>query len=259
MRTAFLALLVFCFWPYVARGEPVESARADTEPFPLNCSIPPPDISGWEVISQSRTEFRISDTAVAYLGLAVEYTDYKDPLTDGEFVRIFSRHIPLILEQKDLSDRVILDVATRIYTQKEEQDRLNELGKEADLFLVVRWKTKENSRTGEDNARDGAADVWFLDSNEECLVTQLIDPGDKIGIEFLTENVGNGKPRNVFVGVRYSIEMRPEDTDENLCLDNKNEDEDKNRDQDACKVKKFYHILKVDRRDVLLLTNGRGQ
>jgi len=41
----------------------------------------------------------------------------------------------------------------------------------------------------------------------------------------MTENVGNGKPRNVFVGVRY-------------------------------RIGDVYHILKVDRRDVANLMNG---
>lgn len=206
------ALFVFCFCPYFA--------RADTNTFPANCSPTAPDISGWEVVQPSRTEFRISDRAIAYLGLAVEYTDYKNPLNSGEFVRVISRHIPLIPEQKEINERVILDVATTLYNQKEEQERLDKLEKESDSILFMRWRTQEDPLMGR-GQRDGDVDLWFLKSSGECLVAK----NEKVAIQFLTENVDNGKPRNIFVGVKYQIGD-------------------------------VYHILKVDRRDVLLLMNG---
>lgn len=243
MKTALLTLLVFCFCPHLARGEPVESARADTDVFPANCSIAAPDISDWEVVKTPRTEFRISDLTVAYLGLAIEYADYRNPLNGKEFVRVFSRHIPLIPEQKDPNERVILDVVIMLYNQKEERERLAQLEKESDVFLFMRWRTGDNIRTGGDML-DGDVDLWFLKSDGGCLVAK----NEKVTIQFSSENVGNGKPRNVFVGVQYSIEIYP---DENICS------EDESKDEDVCKVQKFYHILKVDRRDVLQLTNGR--
>lgn len=212
MRTTLLALIIFCFSPYLA--------RADTDIFPANCFVPPPDISGWEVVPISRIEFRLSDTAVAYLGLDIEYTEYRNLINTKEFVKVVSRHIPLIPEQKKLNERVILDAATALYARKEEQDKLKELDEKTDPILYVRWQTKDDPRTGRD-IQYGDVDLWFLKPSGECLVAK----NEKVGVQFLTENVGNGKPRNVFVGVKYQI-------------------------GDA------YHILKIDRRDVLLLMNG---
>lgn len=212
MKTVFLGLVIFCFCPYLA--------RADT-PFPSNCTISPvPDISGWEVVSKSRTEFRLSGTAMAYLGLDIEYAEYRDP-NSSEFVRVISRHIPLIPEQKRINERVIFDAATALYARKEEQDRLNQLDENTDPILYIRWRTKTNLRTGKDE-RDRDVDLWLLKPSGECFVAK----NEKVGVQFLTENVSNGKPHNVFVGVKYQ-------------------------------VGDVYHILKVDRRDVLLLTNGR--
>lgn len=220
MRTVLVALIIFCFYPYFARGEPVESARADTNTFPANCEFAAPDITGWEIIRTSRIEFRLSDESIAYLGIDVENTDYRNPLNTKEFVRVISRHIPLISFQKKLNEMVILDTAVTLYNQKEEQDRFNELEKEIDPILFIRWRTKESSRTGQ-NQRYSDVDIWFLKSSGECLVAK----NEKIGVQFLTENVGDGKPKNVFVGVRY-------------------------------RVGGVYHILKVNRGDILLLTNG---
>lgn len=210
MRTALLSLAIFCFCPYLA--------RADV--FPANCSVPVPDISEWKVLSKSRAEFRISDTAAAYLGLDIEYTEYRNPINAGEFVKVTSRHVPLISEQKKLNERVILDTALTLYAQKAEQVRLSELADKVDPVLFMRWRTKENPRTGK-NERDGDVDLWFLKFSGECLVAK----NKKVATQFLTENVGNGKPRNVFAGVKYQI-------------------------GDA------YHILKVNRFDLVHLTEG---
>lgn len=228
MRIVLLILLAFCFYPYFARGEPIESARADTdmlavsqvESFPANCSVSAPDITGWETVRTSRIEFRLSDYAAAYLGLDIEYAEYRNPLNSREFIRVISRHTPLISVQNKLNERVILDAATTLYNQKEEQDRFNKLEKEIDSILFMRWGTKENPRTGKD-MQDGDIDLWFLKSSGECLVAK----NKKLGEQFLTENVGDGKPKNVFVGVKY-------------------------------RIGDVYHILKVNRGDILLLTNG---
>ncbi|OGN03822.1 MAG: hypothetical protein A2655_00995 [Candidatus Yanofskybacteria bacterium RIFCSPHIGHO2_01_FULL_43_42] len=229
-KSLVLASIVFCFCPYFARGEParselierVESARADTDIFPANCVIPAPDISGWEIVQTSRIEFRISDEAVAYLGLDIEYAEYRNPDDPGEFVRVVSRHIPMIPARPVINNgQLFREVATALYVQKKEQDRLNEIGKKTDSILVVRWRTKKNSRTGKD-MKDGNVDIWFLQSSGECLTTQ----NKRVGVQFMTENVGNGKPHNVFVGIKYQV-------------------------GDA------YHILKVDRRDLVQLMNER--
>lgn len=245
MRTVLLALILFCFCPYIA--------RADTKPFPANCSVPVPDTSGWKTIQSSRIEFRLSDYAAAYLGLDIVYMEYRNPLNDREFVRVISQHIPLIPEQKKLNDRVISDVVTTLYTRKEEQDRLSELATRTDFVLFVQWRTKENPRTRQNQLDDDVGvNVWFHNFDGGCLVVK----NEKVRTQFLTENIGEGKSINVFVGVQYSIEVRPEDTDENICSENKNENKNKDEKEDACKAKKFYHILKVNRSDILLLTNG---
>ncbi|MBI4158477.1 MAG: hypothetical protein HY505_02575 [Candidatus Yanofskybacteria bacterium] len=206
MKTVLLVLIVFCFCPYLARG--------DTDIFPASCSVPVPDISGWEVGQTSRIEFRLSDETVAYLGLDVEHRTYRNP-DSGEFMKVFSRHIPLIPSRpKQTNERVIADVATELYVQKDEKDRLGELNKKMDSFLYVYWRIQKNSRNGNDML-DGDVDIWFTSFDGSCHFMQ----NEPIGIQFLSENVGNGKPRNVFVGVKYQ-------------------------------VGDVYHILKIDRRDV---------
>ena len=205
------AWIVFCFCPYYA--------RADT-PFPANCSVPVPDISGWEAIQASRVEFRLSDKTVAYLGVTVKYIEYRNPANVREFVEVVRRYIPLVSERQNLDELIISQTAIALSVRKEEEDRLNQLEKETDPILYVRWLTKENSRTGKD-VKDGDVDIWFLQSSGECLVVQ----NEWVGVQFVTENVGNGKPRNILVGVKYQV-------------------------GDA------YHILKVDRRDDDVLTKG---
>lgn len=223
MKTALLALFILYFCPYLARADTEVLAVSKVEPFPTNCSVPAPDVSGWKVTRTSRIEFRFSDYAAAYLGLDIEYTEYRNPLNTREFVRVVSRHIPLIPEQKKIDDRIIFDAATVLYTKKEEQGRLIKLGKETDLVFFIRWEIKESPHAEQDQLDDDAGvNVWFHKSDGGCLVAK----NEKVRTQFLTENIGDGRPRNVFVGVKYQ-------------------------------VGDVYHILKVDRRDVLLLTNGR--
>src|SRR3990167_7590141 len=90
MRSIILALVVLCFCPYLAHSKSVEI-------FPGNCSQPAPEISGREIVQVSRVEFRISDESAAYLGLM---TDYRNPLNGREFVKVISRHNPLISEKR---------------------------------------------------------------------------------------------------------------------------------------------------------------
>lgn len=220
-----MALVVFCFFPYLACGEParpdlvegVEFIRANI--FPANCSDPSvPDVGGWEVVQKSRVEFRISDEAAAYLGLAIEYTDYRNPLNVNEVVKVISSHIPLISERpKQLNERSLFEITATSYIQKEEQDHLDKLEKETDPILYMRWKIKKDSSTGR-NMKDGAVDLWLMQPGGKCFSAQ----NQKVAIQFLTESVGDGKPRNVFVGVKY-------------------------------RIGDIYYILKVDRRDLIKL------
>lgn len=225
MRKGLVLALVFCFYPYFVRGEPVESVFVGTpKKFPANCESPPvPDISGWEVTRQSRIEFRISDMATAYLGLDVERKIYHD--TDsGEFMEVFSRHIPLIPSRQKIPDnRLVREVVALERVRQEEENRLAELEKETDVFLYIYWRVRTNPNNGND-ALDGDVNIWFMPSDGSCRFFQ----NELVDIQFMTENMGDpeklrngagGKPRNVFVGVKYQISG-------------------------------VYHILKVDRRDV---------
>jgi len=236
MKTALLTLTIFCFWSHFARGEPVESVRGepahlgpieqvesiriDTDIFPMNCSVSVPDISEWEVSQTSRIGFRLSGETVSYLGVDIEHTTYHNP-DSGEFMKVFNRHIPLILSSpKQTNERVISDVATAIYVQKDEEDRFDEIGKKMDPFLYVYWLVRENPRNGNDML-DSDVDIWFMPPDGSCRFFQ----NEPIKVRFLTENIGNGKARNVLVGVQYQIGG-------------------------------VYHILKVDRRDVVHLMEG---
>jgi len=210
------AFIVFCLCPHLA--------RADTDPFPANCSIPAPDISGWTVVQTSRVEFRISDETAAYLGLDVEYMRYRNPADPGEFVQIISRHVPGIFsEQRPTDERLFSQAVAIYYTQKDREDFFSEIAKKTDPILYLHWRTKENSRTGRD-MKDGDTNIWFLQSSGKCLTAQ----NERVGVQFVTENVDNGKLRNVSVGVKYQV-------------------------GDA------YHILKIDRRDLLRLRLMKGE
>ena len=210
-KTATLALIVFCFCPYLA--------RADTK-FPANCANPVPDISSWEITQTSRVEFRVSDNAVAYLGLSIEHNIYRNPDNIREFAKVVSRHIPFIPQRQELNEQSFFQTAATLYAKKDEQDAFSKLDGEIDPIFYMLWRTKENPRTGEDML-DGDVDIWFLRSSGECLTAQ----NEKVAVQFLTESVGNGNSRNIFVGVKYQIG-------------------------------KAYHILKVDRRDLILLMEG---
>ncbi|OGN02564.1 MAG: hypothetical protein A2651_00070 [Candidatus Yanofskybacteria bacterium RIFCSPHIGHO2_01_FULL_42_12] len=207
MKTALLALIFFCFCPYLARGEP---ARADTPSVP--------DISGWIVVSVSRIEIRLSDDAVAYLGLDVKY---QNPANLREFVRVISRHLPLVLSKKyPKNQRLFREVAAASSAQKEERDRLNELSAKTDPFLYVQWRIQKDARTEKD-AQGRDVSIWFRPFDGNWLP---VIKNEKVKIEFLSENVGNGKTHNILVGRKYQVGGS-------------------------------YHILKLDRFDLVRLAS----
>lgn len=205
MKKIFVAIVftAISFYPYLA--------RADTHP-------PVPDISGWNVVSISRIALNVSDTTVAYLGLEVEYSNPSNP---REFVRVTQRHIPLIIsKQNKPSVRLLSEMAAVFYTKKEEQGRLLEIAKKSDSIIYTQWRIKENIRTGHDML-DGDFDVWFLSSKGDWAFVK----NQEIKIEFMTENVGNGKPHNVFSGMKYQVGS-------------------------------IYHIVRIDRNDLVKLFEG---
>lgn len=205
IKTALVVVLIV-FLPYLA--------IADTNTFPANCSVPVPDISGWETNQQSQIEFRLSNQAIAFLGLVVESKTYRNPHS-GETIMVFNRHTPMIFaEQKEENERLLEEAVILFYAEKEKNDLLSKLKERIDPLLYVYWRIQENPRNGNDML-DGDVNIWFMPSDGSCQFSQ----NKEIGIQFMTENIGNGRSRNVFMGVKYQIDGA-------------------------------YHILEVDRRDV---------
>lgn len=223
MKTVLLALTVLFLCPSpLVWGGPVESTGAGSNIFPANCSVLPPDISDWQTIQTSRIEFRLSEQVVAYLGLDVEYADYRNPADSSEFVRIISRHRPTVFAKPKLSsERLFAEVGAEFYADKEHQDMLAVLEKELDPIIYMYWRTTKNPRTGKDS-KGGDFRIWFMPSDGSCHIVQ----NEKLEVQFLSENVGNGKLHNVFVGVKYQIGD-------------------------------VYHILKVNRDEIGVLTKER--
>lgn len=213
-------LTVLSFSPYLARAgtdlsDGVQLASGSSSP-----KLPIPDISTWTIVSISRTELRVSDITVAYLCLEVEYNNPNNP---REFVRVISRHTPLIISKQKLGEgRLFSEIIVVFYAKKEEQDRLTEIVSKSDPLIYTWWRTKRNSDTGTD-MQDGDVNIWFLQSDGNWSSFR----NKKINIEFLTENIGNGKPHNVFTGMKYQIK------------------------DDA--FGDFYHIVRVDRDDLAKL------
>lgn len=222
MKTLLLAVVVLLY-PYFARANIDLLEISKFKPFPENCPNPTPDVSSWEVVGKSRIEFRLSDEVVAYLGLDIEYTILRNP-NSGESMQIISRHRSRMFARQKVEDKhKFAQVAASLYADRDEQEMFAELEKELDPILYIYWRAEKNPVT-EENTKDGDTNIWFMPSDGNCLFTQ----NKKIGVQFLSENVGNGKSRNVFVGVKYQIGD-------------------------------VYHILKVNRRDVLTIMNPKKE
>lgn len=186
--------------------------------YPVQASDEPPNFRDWTVKNISRIELRISDRAVAYLGFETEYSNPNDPT---EFAEVIDRHIPLIVAKKKYNQRQFVAASISSYVDKEEQDRLRELSKMSDTFIVMRWKVKKDPRTGND-LLDGNMNIWFMPANGKWFFVE----NGQVSVEFLTENIGNGKSGNVFSGMRF-------------------------------KLFNNYHLLKVDRSDIMVLEGGQ--
>lgn len=218
------AFVIFCFYPYLARADTSQLAVSQSnlpvasQPAVSVPNTPVPDISGWTVTNISRIELRISDDTVAYIGLEIEYNNPADP---REFVWVTHRHISLIISKQDQpNERLLSEMVVVFYTQKEEQDRLKEVSDKSDPILYIQWRTKESPRTKND-MQDGDFKVWFLSPNGDWTFVR----NQEVETEFMTENIGNGKPRNVFSGMKYGVDG-------------------------------FSHIIRVDRNDLINLFEG---
>lgn len=184
------------------------SARADTYPLAAGVPVssqfggsnpPIPDVSGWKAVNISRIALRLSNFAMVYMGLEIKYNNPADP---KEFMLVIRRHIPLpIYKPRRANERLLSEAAVELYVQKEEEDRLKGVADKTDPFLYVRWRTKEDPGTGQDK-QDGDASFWFMPADGNWIFFQK----EPVETEFLTENVGNGEPHNVFSGVSYQID-----------------------------------------------------
>ncbi len=196
------------YYPYMARADVIldtgsaslASIQSDVSAQPAagvpNSSVP--DISKWNVINVSRIELAVSDGVVAYVGLEIEYNN---PADQKEFIRVIRRHIPLIIaKQKKQDEHLFSDMVVTFYTRKEQEDTLGSASGKSDPIVYVHWRIKKNIRNGKDE-QDGTADVWMrsFDGNWSRFKNMSVD------IEFLSENVGNGKPHNVFTGMKYKV------------------------------------------------------
>lgn len=218
MITVITAIALF-FCPYFA--------RADTPQTQTSVEISSaPNIKGWNIINTSRIELIISDQAVVYLGLEVEYSNPGDP---DEHVKVISRHIPLAIARHTKTDsRLLREAAVDLYLQKEENDRLTEISTNTDPILFAKWRTTKNPLTGRQNKLDGDVNIWFLPANGKWIFSK----NQAIDKEFMTENINSDKPKkrpyNVFSGMKYQVG----DT---------------------------YHILRVDRNILKILTSKEKQ
>ena len=186
---------------------------------------PVPDVSNWNVVSTSRIELRVSDCASVYIGLEVEYNN---PANEKEFVRVVSRHISVPISKcRSYNKQLFSETVLTLYGQKEEEDLLFERSKQSDPFLYIEWQTAEDSRTGRD-ILTGDVSIWFM-SAEGLLAdgNWFFFKNEKIEVEFLTENVGNGEPHNIFSGTKYIIGN-------------------------------IYHIIRVNRSDIVQLLAKEG-
>ena len=183
---AFLGFIIF----------PCASAEAQTKL--------PPDFSGWTIDGLSRIELRVSDCSSVYLGLE---RNYKNPADPTEFGKMISRHIPLPISKcRKRDERSALETGNDLYARKEEDERLKESSEKSDPILYIHWRMVKDPSSGRERL-DGDIEVWLMPPEGP-----LADGGlpyfknAEISTEFLTENVGNGEPRNVFSGREYRVD-----------------------------------------------------
>lgn len=189
MKRFLLAALftIFAFYSY----------PTDVSAGQLNCQLIP-DVSGLLTINISRIELRISDKDVAYMGLEI---DYQNPSDRNEFLRVIKRHIPLIIsKKKNPNEKKFGEMILTYYTEKEEEDRLKEVSDKSDPIAYVQWRTKQNPIHGRDE-QDGPFRVCLMSFDGNFVSFD----GQRLELEFLSENVTNGNQYNIFSGMEYRL------------------------------------------------------
>lgn len=185
-------------------------ARADTgqTPTTVEASPLPPDITGWDVVDMSRIELIVSDDIIAYLGFSVEYNNPNDT---NEFVRVYSRHVPLIIAKTHkVNERMAMEVYALIYNQQEAEKKLKQVSLLADPFIYERWRTMKNPLTGHQDKLDGDTSIWFMPAEGlNADGSWYFFKNERVSVEFFTENINSNKPKdkpyNVFSGTEYRV------------------------------------------------------
>lgn len=163
---------------------------------------PLPDPTGWQVVLQKQLEFRVNDCQTAFVGLM---TEYRNPQDSREFVRVYRQQIALVSGcAKEINVGAVRDsesvVSVFNYRQKKERDALDLVQKATDVFAVARWKTTEDSRSGQ-TMLAGPIQSWLLDQTGSWIFSSGQEMTSMPFSEPFMLNAG----RRVQVGLQFSL------------------------------------------------------
>jgi len=159
---------------------------------------PPPDLSGWREVSRSRIEVVISESLNIYMGFDIEYVN---PVNPNEFIRVITKHRPSIIKGRNApNDRLISEVVLSRYAERDRAQMTEELFKEADPVICVKWRIKKDPRTGKE-IQDGDIETWFRVNSGDW----LFNKNQEIRVEFLTEHIDGKLNKNILLGRKYSF------------------------------------------------------
>lgn len=237
MKKALITLMIV-FYPYLAIAKS-DLARAESNSAGADTNPPIPNITGWVIVNdESHIDLQVSDRVIAYLGIRAKY---QNPDDSREFVRLISRYNPVVFgKPKKPNERLLNEKAIQSYSERDRLDYLNKLAKETDPIIYIRWRTKEDSRTGRD-LQDGDAEVWLLSADgnwfykkikpasHEPTRPELAEWVELVDVEFLTENSGNGESP-ISAGIAYSIK--------------------------SSQFGEISHIVRINRNDLMQLLEG---
>lgn len=162
----------------------------------------PPDPTGWQVVVQKQLEFRVNDCQTAFVGLM---TEYQNPQDSHEFIRVYRRHIALVSGcAKEFNTGAVRDpegvVSVFNYRQKKERDALALVQKATDVFAAARWKTTEDSRSGQ-TMLAGPVQLWLLDQTGSWVSSS----GQEMTVRPFSEPFMLNAERRVQVGLQFSL------------------------------------------------------
>lgn len=181
-----------------------------------------PDVSGWPVVNKLNIALESTKLVSIYFGFEVEY---QNPSNKTEFVRVLMRHIPLIIARFELKGSKFNDGGFIIsYAEKDKADVLQKLFDESDPFLVIKWQTEQDPRTGR-SIQSTPASIWVVDSAGKW----NFFVGQKVSIGFMSEKIES--LGTTTIGKKYSVGdvyhiLRANYNDLVLATKNKNGKED---------------------------------